>query len=188
MQTAVQNKPLLTDPLETQMLGCLENNLSSQEQLYRYCYQQMIGICQRYAVDMDGAGIIFNNAMLRVFKYLPTYRPQEKSMGWIRTIVVNCCLDHVKEKNKFKESEVKDSHEESISIAADVFHRISVKEIQRYIQQMPKATAVVFNLFVYEGFTHRQIAAELGMAEGTSKWHVNEARKFLKAKLDPEKS
>ena len=63
------------------------------------------------------------------------------------------------------------------------FEKISAKEIQLAIRELPKATATVFNLFVYEGFTHKQIGVALGISEGTSKWHVNEGRKMLKTKL-----
>ena len=184
MQTALKNNTTPTDPIELIIQGCRENKLQSQEQLYRHCYPLLIGICCRYAGDMDGAGIIFNNAMLRAFKYLHTYRHHDKWLAWLKTIVINCCLDFVKQRNRFREDEIRTAHEETISFSEDALEKISAREIQKLIQQMPKATAIVFNLFVYEGFTHKQIAESLGIAEGTSKWHVNEARKLLKSKLD----
>jgi len=184
MMQAEQTIPLLTDPLETIIEGCRRNNLQSQEQLYRQCYPQLIGICFRYAGDMDGAGIIYNNAMLRIFQHISKYRHDNKWLPWIRTIVIHCSLDFVKQRNRFREEKISALHEQSVVIAEDIFQRVSVKEIQKLIQQMPKATATVFNLFIYEGFTHKQVADALGISEGTSKWHINEGRKFLKAKLE----
>jgi RNA polymerase sigma-70 factor, ECF subfamily len=181
----VSTKPiLLTDPLEIMIKGCRENNLQSQEQLYRYCYPEMIKICCRYAGDLDKAGIIFNNAMLRVFKGIHNYRHEGKFMGWVKVIVVNCALDFIKKENRFKEVQLTSAQEEQVGISEEVFARVSVKEIQKIIQQLPKATATVFNLFIYEGFTHPQIAVQLGISQGTSKWHVNEGRRILKSKLE----
>jgi RNA polymerase sigma-70 factor (ECF subfamily) len=70
-----------------------------------------------------------------------------------------------------------------ISISPDVFDRLSGKDIQQLIAKLPKATGTVFNLYIYEGFTHKQVGDRLGISEGTSKWHVSEAKKLLKTKL-----
>jgi RNA polymerase sigma-70 factor (ECF subfamily) len=175
---------LLTDPLDIIVKGCRENDMQCQEQLYRRCYPEMIKVCHRYAGDMDGAGTIFNNAMLRIFKNIHSYREEGKLMGWIKTIIVNCCLDFVKQQNKFKEQPTADFYESGGNIPAEVFSRVSAKEIQQMIRELPKATATVFNLYIYEGFTHKQVAESLGISEGTSKWHVNEGRKLLKTKLE----
>lgn len=174
----------LTDPLEIFINGSRENDLQCQEQLYRLCYPEMIKTCCRYAGDMDGAGIIFNNAMLRVFKSIQNYRHEGKFMGWVKTIVINCCLDFVKKENKFRQQPIETISEEQISISEEVFSKVSVKEIQKIINKLPKATAVVFNLYIYEGFTHRQISEAIGISEGTSKWHINEGRRLLKSRLE----
>src|SRR5262245_52869223 len=146
----VLTKPiLLTDPLEILIKGCRENDLSSQESLYRHCYPEMIKICYRYAGDMDGAGLIFNNAMLRIFSAIHTYKEQGKFIGWIKTIVVNCCLDFVKQQNKFRDISSIAADEEQISIAEEAVSKLSAKEILVMIGQLPKATATVLNLYVY---------------------------------------
>jgi RNA polymerase sigma-70 factor (ECF subfamily) len=133
---------------------------------------------------MDGAGTIFNNAMLRIFKNIHSYRDEGKLMGWVKAIVVNCCIDFIKQQNKFREQVTGDISEYEVNIPADVLANVSAKEIRRIIQQLPRATAAVFNLYIYEGFTHKQVAESLGISEGTSKWHINEGRKLLKSKLE----
>lgn len=158
--------------------------MHSQEKLYRLCYPEMIRICARYAGDIDRAGIIFNNAMLRVFKSIGSYRHEGKLMGWIKTIVINCCLDHIRKTANIKTISTDQLPEESTSIEEAVFSRVSVKEIQQIVQQLPPATQAVFNLYIYENFTHKQIGEALQISEGTSKWHVNEARRILKTKLE----
>src|SRR5258706_653813 len=102
MSQLLTNPILLTNPPDTILKGCREGNL--QEQLYKHCYPDMIKICFRYAGDMDGAGTIFNNAMLRVFKRIHKYKEEGKLMGWCRTIVTNCCIDFVKKQNRVIEA------------------------------------------------------------------------------------
>lgn len=181
---AATGEHILSDDALAQMItGCRQHDLASQEQLYKYCYPVMIRICLRYAPDMDTAALIYNNAMLRVFKYIDRYNDEGKLMAWISTIVVNCCLDHVKQRQRFQSTATLDTVEESASIAAHALDGLSARDVQALIQSLPKATAVVFNLYVYDGFNHREIGQALGIAEGSSKWHLSEARRLLKQKL-----
>jgi len=153
-----------------------------QQQLYKLYYPDMIKICYRYAGDTDGAGTIYNNAMLKVFKNIRNYIDEGKLTAWIKTIVINCSIDFCKKKNIFKQS-VPYIPEDEVILLPEAFNRLSGKEIQELIAQLPAATATVFNLYVYEGYTHKQIAELLGISDGTSKWHVSDAKKLLKTKL-----
>ncbi len=173
----------LNPNLDIIIAGCIENKMQSQEQLYKLCYHEMIKICYRYAPDADSAGIIYNNAMLRVFKNISSYKEEGKLLPWIRTIVINCSIDFCKKKNIFKGS-VPHLAEDEMVLSPEVFDKLSGREIQQLIGQLPRATATVFNMFIYDGFTHKQIGQQLNISEGTSKWHVSEAKKLLKERLD----
>ena len=162
--------------------GCLENDIQSQEQLYRLFYPGMIKVCSRYTNNIDDAGSIYNNAMMKVFKSLRKYKDEGKLEAWVKTIVVNCCIDFCKQQKMFKQS-VPYVDQNEAAIRPEAFDRLSGKEVQQLISQLPQATATVFNLFVYEGFTHKQIAEQLGISDNTSKWHVSEAKRLLKTKL-----
>ncbi|MFT3982076.1 MAG: RNA polymerase sigma factor [Ferruginibacter sp.] len=163
--------------------GCRKNDLQCQQQLYKLYYPEMIKICFRYAGDMDGAATIYNNAMLRVFKGIHTYKEQAKLGGWIKTIVINACIDFCKSKAVFSKY-VPLEHAQEVAIAPEVFDHFSGKEIQQLIAGLPAATATVFNMYVYEGYTHKEIAAVLGISDGTSKWHVSEAKRLLKTTIE----
>ena len=121
--------------------------------------------------------------MLRVFKNLENYKEEGKLAGWIKVIVINCCIDFCKKKNIFKTT-LNYTAAEEITIEPDVFDRVSAKEVQQVISILPAASATVFRLFIYEGFTHRQISTQLKISEGTSKWLVSEAKKLLKKKFE----
>ncbi|MFM2358346.1 MAG: hypothetical protein RLY16_339 [Bacteroidota bacterium] len=153
--------------------------MQSQRALYLRFYPEMIKICFRYALDADGAGTIYNNAMLKVFSNIHTYKDEGKLGGWIKVIVVNCCIDFCKRKNIFKNAVSTDVFEQ-VAVDPAVYDKVAYQEIQRLLSRLPGATATVFNLFVYEGLTHKQIAEHLNISEGTSKWHVSEAKKMLK--------
>lgn len=165
--------------------GCRKQQMQSQQQLYKYFYPEMIKVCFRYAADADGAGSIYNNAMLRVFQNIHTYSEEGKLGGWIKAIVVNCCIDFCKKKNIFKNT-VPAINEDEVTVEPDVLNRISYKEALQVINQLPAATATVFRLFVYEGLTHKQVGEHLNISEGTSKWHVSEAKKLLKKKFEQQ--
>lgn len=163
--------------------GCSRNELQSQEKLYKLCYNEMIKICYRYADDADGAGTIFNNAMLKVYKNIGTYKEQGKLLSWIKTIIINCCIAFCKKKSVFNKKSLQNDNPHFV-IQPDVLNNVSGKEIQLFIKRLPKATAVVFNMYVYEGFTHKQIGEILEISDGTSKWHLSEAKRYLKNKLE----
>jgi RNA polymerase sigma-70 factor (ECF subfamily) len=174
---------LTEDELKNLLDRCRQNDPAAQEKLYLYCYPAFINICARYAGDLDGAGIIFNNAMLRIFKSLDKYQDLGRFMGWVRTIIVNCCLDHINKQHKVRFTSLSLEFEEESTINTDMLDNVSMKEIQQIIWELPKATAIVFNLFIFEGYTHKDISSQLNIAEGTSKWHISEGRKILKQRL-----
>jgi RNA polymerase sigma-70 factor, ECF subfamily len=185
MDQLLPKKRFLTANPDTLIKGCRQNDIHCQEQLYKLYYPDMIKVCYRYAKDTDGAGTIYNNAMLKVFKNISHYKEEGKLGGWIKTIVVNCCIDFCKQQSssiQYPASGTQDAEE--ISINPEVFNTVSAKEIQQLLKQLPVSTAMVFNLFVYEGFTHKQIGELLGISDSTSKWHVSEAKKILKLKLE----
>ena len=90
MDNFLTKRRFLNDNLDILVEGCRNNNLQSQHELYKLCYPNMIKVCFRYAPDADGAGTIYNDAMLKVFKNIHKYTDEGKLLGWIKTIVINC--------------------------------------------------------------------------------------------------
>lgn len=171
------------EELDLLIEGCRKQDVKAQEQFYKSCYMRFMPVCLRYTDDMDGAAIVFNNALLRIFRNLDTYKNEGKLMAWVKAIVVNCCLDHIKQTQKLKFQPIPEMVENELTAATSFPTDITAKEIREWIQSLPKTTATVFNLFIYEGFSHKEIASILDIAEGTSKWHVNEGRRILQQKI-----
>jgi RNA polymerase sigma-70 factor, ECF subfamily len=172
-----------SDTMQLLLEKCRQRDAAAQRELYQLCYESFIKTCHRYAGDMDGAGIIINNALLRIFKNLDSYSHQGKFLGWVQVIVLNCCLDYVKKNHRMRFEPLTLEQEEEISIPSNVLEHAGVEQLHRAIASLPKTTSVVFNLFIYEGYSHKDIAQLLHISEGTSKWHVNEGRKKIKEKL-----
>lgn len=170
--------------LENIIEGCLQQNSKSQELLYKHCYPDMLKVCNLYAGDNNDAATFYNAAMLKVFNGLEQYKGDGNFMGWVRRIVVNTCIDHCRQKARYIEKELKEEHANENSTYPEVYSTISGKEIVQMITALPVNTALVFNLYVMEGYKHIEIAERLGISVSTSKWHLSEARRTLKDKLD----
>lgn len=136
-------------------------------------------LCIRYTKNETDAVEVLNTGFFKVFKNIQRYEPAQASLyTWIRTIVINSCLDFIKSKQRME------SHKElndavNADIPAEVISKIRANELLQLARRLPPATQAVFNLYVIEGYNHREIGTLLGISEGTSKWHLSEARKTL---------
>jgi RNA polymerase sigma-70 factor (ECF subfamily) len=189
LHTPVVSSPVYKNPFHLLhwneiIEGCKRKNPQSQEALYRGCYAGMVKLCIRYASDMDEAAAIYNEAMLKVFNTLHQFEGRGDFMGWIRRIVVNTCIDHCRRQAKFTHNALEQVQEGSIAFDPDIYERLSVNDVIALLQELPRNTALVFNLFVLDGYKHEEIGQLLGISAGTSKWHLNEARRLLKNKLE----
>jgi RNA polymerase sigma-70 factor (ECF subfamily) len=166
--------------------GCRQNDRKAQESLYRAYYKAMVTICLRYTKNEEDAVEVLNSGFLKVFQNIQRYDPAQASLyTWIRTIVVNSCLDFIRKKNRtLQHHELSNATE--VHIPADVVSRLKASEILGLVRSLPPATGAVFNLYVIEGYTHKEIGTLLGISEGTSKWHLSEARKQLQQKIKLE--
>jgi RNA polymerase sigma-70 factor (ECF subfamily) len=143
----------------------------------------MITICLRYTKNDDDAVEVLNNGFLKVFQHINRYEFTKASLyTWIRTIVVNTCLDFIKKKAR-AERHYELNNSVDVHVPADVVSRMKAAELLQLVRGLPPSTGAVFNLYVIEGYSHREIGKLLGISEGTSKWHLSEARKSLQQKI-----
>ena len=144
----------------------------------------MIGLCMRYTRNEEDAMEVLHNGFLKVFKYLGTYDTSKASLyTWIKTIMVNSAIDVIRARQKFKNQvELKENHDIG-NTDNEAIQRMGSAEVLQLVQKLPAATQTVFNLYVIEGFNHREIGDILGISDGTSKWHLSEARRQLKQLL-----
>jgi RNA polymerase sigma-70 factor (ECF subfamily) len=166
--------------------GCKKGNRKAQEKLYKDYYRAMVSLCLRYTKNEADAVEVLNTGFLKVFKNIQRYEPAQASLyTWIRTIIVNSCLDFIKARQAGGQYGSLDEAAE-VNIAPEAISRIKATELLHLVRQLPPATQAVFNLYVMEGYNHREIGALLQISEGTSKWHLSEARKILQQMIQQQ--
>lgn len=172
-----------TYDIDQLVADCKSNNRRAQEQLYRQFYDYAITIALRYSRDEADAADIMSRAFVKIFKSMHSFDRSKGSLQtWIKKIVMNEGLDHLKSRERFsKDMELETVPEPQISNA--VLESMGADEIMKLIHQLPPTTHAVFVLYAVEGYTHREIAEQLGISEGTSKWYLSEARKTLQQQV-----
>ena len=136
-------------------------------------------LCMRYTKNETDAVEVLNKGFLKVFLNIQRYDPEQANLyTWIRTIVINSCLDFLKLKSKMMHYKALDKSAE-VHIDPEAVNKMEVSMLLHLVRQLPPATRAVFNLYVMEGYNHKEIGQLLNISDGTSKWHLSEARKSL---------
>ena len=163
----------------TLLSGCINGDRKAQELLYRNFYRVMMTVSLRYTKNEADAMEVLNSGFYKVYKNIHRFDQNKGSLyTWIRTIIINNCLDFIKSRSGQLVTEQLDQAA-VVDLPPDIFSRLSASDILYLVRQLPTATQAVFNLYVMEGYNHKEIAQLLGFSEGTSKWHHSEARKKL---------
>jgi len=167
--------------------GCRRKDRAVQEHLYKTYYSTFLKVCARYAKDMQDAEQLLNDGFLKVFTQVDNFKNAGSFEGWIRRIVINTCLDYLRS-SALKEEMVMHvravpAEETNLSVTNSGMERIEFKDMVKMIQSLPTMTRTVFNLFVFDGFNHKEIGEKLEISEGTSHWHLHQARNLLQKKI-----
>jgi RNA polymerase sigma factor (sigma-70 family) len=147
--------------------------------LYRQYCSSMLALCRSYAKNEEDATEILQDGFLKIFQQIGRYDSNKASMyTWMRTIMIRTAIDFLRKQTK-KQVAIEWKEEHDPVIDAEALERMSAQQILYLLQQLPETTKAVFNLYVTEGYNHREIGELLKISEGTSKWHLSEARKNL---------
>lgn len=167
--------------------GCQENNPIFQKILYEQSYNLFLKICMRYTKNEHDAEQTLHDSYLKIFKSIKEYEGKGSFEGWMKRIVVNCNLDYLRSKTTKEQQNVylpEDITQINFTTKdANAIDKLNMKELMKLVQSLPHMSKTVFNLFVFDGFSHKEIAGMLQITEGTSQWHVNNARKLLQEKI-----
>ncbi len=170
--------------------GCLKNDRRSQFMLYDYCFDGMMGICMRYEKDETRALELLNGAFVKVLKNLNSFDNSLAFMPWCNRLTVNEAIDNYREKVRRREIFDQEQEElENLSGMADCQVTLDWEEteyLQNLLTSLKESEKTVFNLFAIDGYSHKEIAAVLGISERSSIRHLTNARKKLQEML-PQK-
>lgn len=158
--------------------GCLNGDRRMQEELYRRFSPRMYAVCLRYAGNAEEAEDILQEGFIKVFKKLDSFRGDGSFEGWIRRIFVNTAIEHFRRKRYLMP--VTEKEENTIEGKyTSVLDELSAKDIMALIRELSPGYRTVFNMYVVEGYTHKEIADILGISEGTSKSQLSRAKVIL---------
>ena len=162
--------------------GCVNNNRRAQEELFKMFYGKMFGVCIRYMSDRDTAQEVLQQSFIKVFEKIGVFDFKGSLEGWIRRIVTNTAIDAIRKSKRnpflsdddqfFKDEVINDFEKQEemniLSLRADA--------AMKAIQELSPGYRAVFNLYVIEDYSHKEIAEKLGISEGTSKSNLAKAK------------
>jgi RNA polymerase sigma factor (sigma-70 family) len=158
--------------------GCMEGNRRMQEELYRRFSPRMYAVCLRYAGSAEEAEDILQEGFIKIFKKLDSFRSEGSFEGWIRRIFVNTAIEHFRRKRYLQPvTEKEENTLEGKYIS--VLDELAEQDILALIRDLSPGYRTVFNMYVVEGYTHKEIADMLGISEGTSKSQLSRAKVIL---------
>jgi len=166
--------------------GCKKGDRKSQQVLYMMFYGKMLGVCMRYSKDSEDARDILQEGFVKVFLNLKSFGASGSFEGWVRRIMVNTAIDFYRKSKQsiviansdyveLNGEDVTDDNNNEMNYA-----NISTNEIMEAVQKLSPVYRTVFNMYVMDGYTHKEIAAQLGINEGTSKSNFSKAKMNLK--------
>ena len=164
---------------------CLAGDYQAQKALYDKHKDSMMGLCMRYAKSKEEAQDFLQEGFIKVFRDLHQYRPDKPLAAWIRKVMVNTALEHIRKSRKERALKHPLTAEELAHQFASnpLTQQHNLEYLVLLIQQLPTDYQVVFNLFVVEGYSHKEIAQLLDIKIGTSKVRLVRARARLKKQL-----
>lgn len=159
--------------------ACLSGDTAAQKRLYERFSRKMMGVCIRYTGDYEEAQDVLQDAFVKLFEKLNTYSGNGSFEGWVRRIFVNTALDAYRKNKQSRQNQDIDEVGYNISGTDDVVSDLSAQDLLKLLEKIPTGYRVVFNLYVIEGYSHKEIADQLGITESTSKSQFSRARAYL---------
>jgi len=186
-----ENRNVANNNLETIIKGCIKKDRKAQKELYERFSPYLYGIALRYAGNEDDAKDYLHDGFLKIFDKIHKYNFSGSFEGWIRQVFINFVIDQLK-KRKNVEYNDEVSNETYSELVEDSFNTIEESELSKIkievllkmIEKLPPAYKLVFNMYVMEGYSHKEIAEYLGISESTSKSNYFRAKKKLREMIE----
>lgn len=158
--------------------GCIRGNRQCTAALYSYFSPKMFGVCLRYANDYHSAEDILQEGFIKVFHNLDRFRGEGSFEGWLKRIFINTAIEY------YRKATNHNGHADLDAISGQqiperALENLATQDLLKLIQRLSPGYRAVFNLYVIEGYSHKEIAKTLGISEGTSKSQLARARVLL---------
>jgi RNA polymerase sigma factor (sigma-70 family) len=164
--------------------GCRARQQSSQYKLYSLFYNYAMTIARRYVISTHDSEEVVNDAFFKVFNKIEQYSYEASFKAWLRRIVVNTSIDHIRAQKRQPKINDIENFEFETEIETDILAAFTKAELLELVNQLPPAYRTCFNLYVVDEYNHEEIADLLGISVGTSKSNLARARQFLKKVIE----
>jgi RNA polymerase sigma-70 factor (ECF subfamily) len=168
--------------LSALVLRCQEYDPKAQKVVFERLSPTMLGVCLRYVPQSDQAEELMLNGFLTVFQKITQFRGEGSFEGWVRRIMINECLAYLRSQQwlfVYREEQAM-AH---LGYDADQLQGLAADDLMHMVQALPQGYRTVFNLYAIEGYSHKEIAEQLGISENTSKSQLSRARTLLQKML-----
>ena len=165
---------------QVNVAACLEGDRQAQQKLYDQFKVKMFRLCMRYASNREEAEDFLMEGFFKVFRDLHQYDPGNSLEAWIRKVMINTALMNLRKTRRFRfEPITGDEDFEDPEAAEDIFFQLTADFVLAQIQQLPDGLRTVFNLYLFEGFSHKEIARHLNIPNNTVRTQYRRARLAL---------
>ncbi len=159
--------------------ACVNKERWAQKSLYESYYGNLMGVCLRYSNNREDALDILHDGFIKIFKHIEKYKPGTSLVAWMRRIMVNTAIDFYRKEVRRRTENLDKVYNQQIK-GADAISQMSEQEVLEAVRSLTPSYRTVFNLYVIEGFSHKEIAKKLDITESTSRSNLVKARMKLK--------
>ncbi|WP_025764086.1 RNA polymerase sigma factor [Dyadobacter tibetensis] len=166
--------------------GCKQRDRLAQKQLYEVFGGKLFAISLRYTKNRTDAEDVLQEAFIKIYEHIGSFRNDAPLEYWLRSVLVNTALNHLRKQKPWKEFTDLDGHENGLADGNVTLGNFQHEQLLEMVRELPTGCQTIFNLYAIEGYQHNEIAEKLGISEGTSKSQYARARGLLQQKLNKE--
>ncbi len=170
--------------LQSVIEGCIAGNAKSQRMLFEFFAPKMLAVCIRYTSNKMEAEDVLQEGFIKLFQRIDSFEFKGSFEGWLRRLFVNTALDYLRKENKYKFSVEVDDALLDNSTSNFIMEGLEAADLLKVLDSLPSTYKTVFNLFVIEGYSHKEISVLLNISENTSKSNFFRARSIIQKKLE----
>ncbi|MBE6223712.1 MAG: sigma-70 family RNA polymerase sigma factor [Bacteroidales bacterium] len=163
--------------------GCMKNDTLAQKRVYEWLSPRMFALCYRYVGEREAAMDVLQDGFITLFEKIGSYKGEGSFEGWARRIFITAALMHLRKKDALKHTEQIDDYSGEMMYDSHVMESMDAQVLLKVIAQMPAGFRTVFNMYAIEGYSHQEIAQELGITEGGARSQLSRAKLWLKEKI-----
>lgn len=166
------------------ILGCIAARPKAQKALFDIYAPKLYVVCLRYMKDQMRAQDTLQDTFVKIFAHISNYKSEGAFEGWLKKIAVNTCLDQLRKDKKLLADVSVDDISHKLASESYSAEKLMADDLLKLVQALPDGYRTVFNLFAIEGYSHQEIATQLGISESTSKTQYLRARAYLKDRIE----